>query len=507
MHLMNLDAKKLIKNPSDKDLREMVSDMPRAVLTDRRNFNVNTRVTARSAESTFFVSDEEMGQKRITRREYLNIASLQDEYIANNEMVLIQGAIGPEADFQVRCSLLVERKNANIAAMQRQLYFSRLKKNLQTMQVIYTPNLAASGYPNGRLITVDLESYTTRIMGSDYFGESKKGGLRMWNDIVFNTGGLALHAGCKTYPDVNGREVLVLIIGLSGTGKTTTTFRSQLNSLPVQDDFCALFPGGKVRASENGCFAKTFGLQRKYEPVIYDALTSPASWLENVGVSAAGEIDFLDGSRTTNGRGTFTFDQIQHREMSDLPDVDAIILLNRNLNIIPAVARLKPEQAAAYFMLGETTGTSAGGEAEAGKFLRVPGTNPFFCQDHAFQGNRFLDIMKTCPELEVYLMNTGYVGGGEHSEFSKKVAIPDSSNILEGIIQKKITWKEDDQFGYFVGQEIPGVSDEEILQPRLLYRRQNRERDYQLLVENIRAERRAYIRQYDNLYKEIKEAV
>ena len=41
-------------------------------------------------------------------------------------------------------------------------------------------------------------------------------------------------------------------------------------------------------------------------------------------------------------------------------------------------AKLSQEQAAAYFMLGETTGTSAGGAAEEGKFLRVPGTNPFF---------------------------------------------------------------------------------------------------------------------------------
>ena len=45
---------------------------------------------------------------------------------------------------------------------------------------------------------------------------------------------------------------------------------------------------------------------------------------------------------------------------------------------MPGVARLDRAQAAAYFMLGETTGTSAGGKDEEGKFLRVPGTNPFF---------------------------------------------------------------------------------------------------------------------------------
>ena len=61
----------------------------------------------------------------------------------------------------------------------------------------------------------------------------------------------------------------VLIVGLSGTGKTTTTFTTQLGSKPAQDDFIALMPGGKVYTTENGCFAKTFGLDPGYEPAIY----------------------------------------------------------------------------------------------------------------------------------------------------------------------------------------------------------------------------------------------
>ena len=44
-------------------------------------------------------------------------------------------------------------------------------------------------------------------------------------------------------------------------------------------------------------------------------------------------------------------------------------------------------------MLGETQGTSAGGEDEAGKSLRVPGTNPFFPLPHDLQGNRFLELL------------------------------------------------------------------------------------------------------------------
>ncbi len=51
-----------------------------------------------------------------------------------------------------------------------------------------------------------------------------------------------------------------MIIGLSGTGKTTTTFTTQNGSEPVQDDFVGLMPGGRAYGTENGCFAKTFSL-------------------------------------------------------------------------------------------------------------------------------------------------------------------------------------------------------------------------------------------------------
>src|SRR6185369_2985111 len=99
-----------------------------------------------------------------------------------------------------------------------------------------------------------------------------------------------------------------------------------------------------------------------------------------------------------------------------------LLILNRNENIVPAVAKLQGPQAAAFFMLGETTGTAAGGAAEEGKFLRVPGTNPFFPMPHDLQGNRFLELLEEHP-LEVYLMNTGRVGGGDGDERSRKVRI------------------------------------------------------------------------------------
>src|SRR2546429_8270110 len=150
--------------------------------------------------------------------------------------------------------------------MQDQLYFSRNGEEIEPeLTVIYTPNLKADGSPDDRLIAVGLEQGVTRVLNSDYFGESKKGGLRMWNKLVYDRGGIPLHAGCKIIPTERGKRV-GLIVGLSGTGKTTTTFTRQNGSLPGQDDFVAWMPNRRGYATEKRCFAKTLRLQPEDGP-------------------------------------------------------------------------------------------------------------------------------------------------------------------------------------------------------------------------------------------------
>jgi phosphoenolpyruvate carboxykinase (ATP) len=352
------------------------------------------------------------------------------------------------------------------------------------------------------LILVDLDAKVTRVMGSDYFGESKMGGLRMWNQLVHERGGLAMHSGAKTFPadqTPDGTEKLALIIGLSGTGKTTTTFRQVAGSLPVQDDFIALMPGGTVHATEDGCFAKSYGLDPDDEPTIYHGATQPDAWLELVAVDPdTGKVDFFDDSYTANGRVTFPLAGIRHRDPRDLPDASFLFILNRNETIIPAVAKLHPEQAAYYFMLGETRGTSAGGTHEAGKNLRVPGTNPFWFEEESSMGNRFLELLATC-EIEVYLLNTGRIGGPASDERSKKVTIGHSAAIQRGIIDDSISWSTDPDFGYLVAEHIPDFDDPELLQPRTLYERQDRTDEYQAIVEQLNRERADYLANFASL--------
>src|SRR5438046_10595134 len=129
--------------------------------------------------------------------------------------------------------------------MQRHLYYPPDAGRQPEITMIYTPNLTAPGYPNDRAILVDLEAGITRVFNSDYFGESKKGGLRMWNKKVYEAGGLAMHAGCKVIP-VGSEQRVVLIVGLSGTGKTRTTLTRRNDTKPVQDDFDSMIQDGQI---------------------------------------------------------------------------------------------------------------------------------------------------------------------------------------------------------------------------------------------------------------------
>ncbi len=505
----DLDARNMIEDPSQEELRGFTEAMPNARWSEFGNLNVQTRVDSRSAASTYIVTDnaEDSSSQTISREEATKWARIQDEYIRGQEMIVINGWIGSDPAFRVAARLVIEKANANIAGMQQWLYYTDETTSDPRLTVIYTPNLEAAGYPNNRLISVDLASMVTRVFNSDYFGESKKGGLRMWNKIVHERGGLAMHAGWKVIP-VGSRERSALIIGLSGTGKTTTTFTRQNGSLPVQDDFIALMPGGKVYATENGCFAKTYALDPKFEPNIYRGVTNANAYLENASMDADGKVDFFDESYTQNGRAVFPMQNIEAADPLAVPPAELLLILNRNDNIIPGVARLNKEQAAAYFMLGETMGTSAGGKDEAGKALRVPGTNPFFPMRHAMQGNRLQELLTAHP-LESYLLNTGWVGGSDGSEHAKKVKIPHSSAFVKAIAEGTITWTDDSDFGYEVAEQVPGIEPEDmdILQPRRLYERTGRMDEYRTIVDRLKRERVETLRKYPDLGESIVAAI
>src|SRR6267143_5787261 len=164
-------ARRIIENPSAATLRELTARMPNARRTIYDNYNVHTRVDSRSTKSTYIVTDrpQEHTAQTVTPDEGRKWAKLQDDYIRGQEMVVVDGYIGNEAKFLTPARLIIEARNANVAGMQRHLYYPINGRRVQPeITIIDTPNLTAPGYASDRAIFVDLEAGITRVITSDY---------------------------------------------------------------------------------------------------------------------------------------------------------------------------------------------------------------------------------------------------------------------------------------------------------------------------------------------------
>jgi phosphoenolpyruvate carboxykinase (ATP) len=559
-----------LTNPDQQTLRSLALEHTPAVFESRHGNLVKvSRNKARQAKFTYVIADDgsdRFSQKTITRAEALPLIARQQKYIeAQGQLIEVQGFLGtgPRA---VGVQWLYTVEGANIAGMQSVLAFpvdSVLNDSEHfspEFRVIYTPNCFAYGMPGEQAIIVDLENYTTYIMGPDYFGESKKAALRMLNERVYQSGGLVLHAGAKKVK-IGEKTVAMTIMGLSGTGKTTTTFSKQGDvTEPIQDDMVALWPKGELSITENGCFAKTHGLSADSEPVIYEGTLSSDAWVENVYLAADGAYDFFKDALapqeverlrdtlvvtgapaanvdayirgdveladlvdsqgvvrdgwdfvrwTGNGRSIIPMSAIEDAaNLNDIPEVRTMGILNRDEGsdaATPGIIRFtSPQQAAGYFMLGETTKTSAAGK-EVGK-TRSPFTQPFFPLAHGLQARRFSELAETMPDVSLWMMNTGYVGGDAKSikqDQGYKVKIRHSSAMLEAMLKDEVVWKRDPDFGYEVVdiehpqnlallQRVPA----DILDPRRYYDRTGRSDEYMTWVQQMKTERRQFLNHY-----------
>lgn len=575
---------KYITDPTQDQLREIAMQFTPAVMkTAYGNINKLTKNKARMAKYTYIIAPasekNNYSGNIIDPDKAKKLIELQKRYIEKQgDLVEINGYYGI-GDAAQALQLLYDKECTNVAAMQQILAFPRsyveppgkLKEPFKPRyRLVMTSGVEAEGMPGNQAIIVDLEKWTTYVIWPDYFGESKKGALRMLNEYIYRLGGLVLHAGAKKVM-VGDKTLTMGIMGLSGTGKTTTTFSKQgALTQPIQDDMIVLWPDGRCTITENGCFAKTFGLTRESEPIIYDGTTHPDAWVENVFPNADGTFDlgktrltpedvarlkhmlietgappenieaFISGKVkiddvvdeydipqdgwdftvwTQNGRSIIPMKAIKGAaSFDDIPQVRSLGILNRDEGpdaAVPGIVRFaRPEHAAGYFMLGETSKTSAAGK-ERGK-TRSPFTQPFFPSPYGLQAKRFSELAAKLEGLEMWLMNTGYVGGDQRDEEkgkALKVKIPHSSAMLEAMLKGEIKWKKDPDFGYqIVDVEAPENANllkkvpREILNPKIFYEAKGRTEEYESWVKKMKAEREAFLKKFD-VDQEIVEAV
>jgi len=111
-------------NPSAERLRELTEKMPNSQVTEFGNVVVKARVDSRSTRSTFVVDDSTNATRQtITREVYQRVAAEQDTYLGTTDVVVVDGYIGSSPEYRTRARLIMESANANVAGMQKQLYY------------------------------------------------------------------------------------------------------------------------------------------------------------------------------------------------------------------------------------------------------------------------------------------------------------------------------------------------------------------------------------------------
>ena len=441
--------KRIIDNPSQAELRDWAMEQG-GIITEFGNLSVVTSVRNRIAKFTEVVMGE------LDRDDEQLVHQVMD-YLKTKEVIMLDRVMCKTPGFKKNCRLYVTADYPRLPLMWGNTFFppEGCKTNFTVVTVPEWPEKKVLVFP---------ESGITLILGTDYKGENKKAMLRQVMYWAKKEGNLGLHAASKilrVFKDGKLRDFGFLLFGLSGTGKTSLSCHSHWLIHPErvvirQDDVVILRSDGSAVGTEESYYLKTDGLEPATQPLLYAAAISPRAILENVWVEPdTGKVDFFNTQLTSNGRGmvkrrdiAFTDDEI------DLGKVDYVVFITRRYDVQPPIVRLSPEWAAVTFMLGESVETSAGDPTQAGKPLRVVGTNPFIVGSYEEEGNTFLDILRHNPDIQCFIINTGKIGGMDRGQ---KITVVDSVKILEMIARDNIVWQKDEFWGYEVPVAIPGV--------------------------------------------------
>ncbi|MBN2071062.1 MAG: phosphoenolpyruvate carboxykinase (ATP) [Candidatus Krumholzibacteriota bacterium] len=420
-----------------------------------------TRKTSRSAAQTeIFFADPDERQKEII---LAAVKFLEDHLAGGGELLLMDKKMGLHRDHSHLCRTIVTPDYARMLVMWDRLIFDQSADEkgdgpgqVEVLIPEWEEYARTKGLPPVAIL-VDAVNRITFALGSDYFGEVKKGHLRMamysekLSFLEGKGGGLGVHAGGKVIGVVEKdtgkvKEKGALFFGLSGTGKTTLSVHhfwldaeNGEHVIIRQDDFFVLGKDAKAYGTEDNAYIKTEGLEAEGQPLLYAGATSPRAVLENVYIEPGTlRPDFfrydhphVQGGRCLNGRGIVIRKELDFTdERIDLDRVDMIFFITRRETVIPPVMRLDTEQAAATFMLGESILTSAADPARAGESVLEVGTNPFIVGSKGKEGNIFLDILESNRNIQAFLLNTGGFGGRTVESMAGTLDSPEGMEAL-----------------------------------------------------------------------------
>jgi len=271
-------------------------------------------------------------------------------------------------------------------------------------------NPAVDGTRGTNFSILNLSKRTILVGGTGYAGEIKKGVFSALNFLLPQQEVLPMH--CSANVSLDDPTDVALYFGLSGTGKTTLSADPERGL--IGDDEHGWSADG-VFNFEGGCYAKVIDLTREREPQIFDAIRY-GSIVENTRLLPNSRtVDYTDTTLTENTRTSYpiTFIGNAIEPSVGVHPKNIFFLTCDAFGVLPPLARLTPEQAMDYFVLGYTAkvaGTEMG--------VKEPQATFSSCFGAAFMPLRVSEYARMLGQkiqeqgATVWLVNTGWTGGG-----------------------------------------------------------------------------------------------
>jgi phosphoenolpyruvate carboxykinase (ATP) len=457
----NLSVPALVAQAIRRGEGELSSDGALVVLTGAR--------TGRSPNDKFIVEDGEATgdvdfgplNQPFERAHFTALLSRVVDHLNQRELFVQDASVG--ADPQYRLGLRLVTSSAWHALFAKNLF--RVGASTSPLSdgepflILHAREFSASPARDRThseaFVILDLTKRIILIGGTRYAGEIKKSVFSVMNVLLPRLGVLPMHAA------VNADEAGVgcVFFGLSGTGKTTLS--ADESRFLVGDDEHGLAPSGLFNF-EGGCYAKTIRLSAAAEPGIWQAVHSFGTVLENVVLEpGSGRVDFDSARYTENTRAAYPLSRIENAVPDGRAgDANSVILLTADAyGVLPAVAKLSPEQAMYHFLSGYTAkvaGTEGGVKTPTATFSACFGA-PFLPLHPTVYGELFRSEIaaRRCP---VWLVNTGWFGGVTAGgaripiDTTRVIVRAIQSGHLEGTARRV-----DPLFGFEVPRALSGV--------------------------------------------------
>ncbi len=392
----------------------------------------------------------------------------------------------PWTEEAAKLSIFKDRGFTLVASPDNKLDHTKYKGKLRE-----NPN---SKHTSNMIVGMDLDRNLGIVYGSAYCGSIKKLMFTVMNYLLPAECILPIH--CSANEGTDGD--CALLLGLSGTGKTTLS--ADPSRALLGDDEHGWSDDG-VANFENGCYAKLIDLSKDKEPEIYSAcfhdddFLNHGSIIENAMVYPNGDFDLFDDAFTPNSRGSYPLKYLTNiKESSVSGHPKTILFLTADANsVIPPVSKLTREQAMLWFLMGYTSklaGTETGIKEPVSTFSRFFG-QPFMPR----VPEAYTDLLgKKMDEhgTQVYLINTGWTGGPYGT--GHRMDLPLTRKMVEACLSGTIEqseMKRDPFFKVLVPLSCPGIEDSSILDPGNTWEDRS---DYEARAKTLADEFAAYFK-------------